>query len=428
MRTRSGIAIIALACAATAAATLAAGRAHAADIRVTCYSDGNECEATEQLARRFMAENTDIHVQIDKVPYKAILESLPVQLASGQGPDIARVTDFGPISKYFLDLRPYLKDAAYWEQNFGQELPWMRPTKDDTGIYGLMTQLTVTGAMVNKSLFEQANVPMPGPTATWDDWAEATRKVAAATKTPHGMGWDRSGHRFAGAAISYGAKYIAADGSPAVIDDGYKALASRFVKWNEDGTIDKDVWVAAGGGYRDAFEEFANGKIVLYLSGSWQLNRLQKQIGDGFDWTVIGDPCGPASCSGMPGGAAFVAFKQSKNPKEAARFLDWLAQEKTYAEWMGMTSNIPAHAGLQKGGVTYKLSPAATEALKGFVDAATKVSPVAYQLQGYPFSRSVFNPTVDRLSQAIAGQITLDQAYQRITSDVADALATAAKK
>jgi alpha-1,4-digalacturonate transport system substrate-binding protein len=95
---------------------------------------------------------------------------------------------------------------------------------------------------------------------------------------------------------------------------------------------------------------------------------------------------------------------------------------------MGMTSNIPGHAGLQKGGVKYKLTTAGNAAIAAFSLNASKVSPVAFQLQGYPLSGSLFNPVVDRLSQAISGQITLDQAYQRITSDVADAIAAAAKK
>jgi alpha-1,4-digalacturonate transport system substrate-binding protein len=411
-----------------AATTLAARQVYAAEIRIACYSDGNECEATEELSVRFMKDNPDIKVVIDKMPYKSILESLPVQLAAGNGPDIARVTIAGPVMKYFLDLTPYLKDPKYFESNFGAMLPWLRPNAADKGIYGLPTQMTVTGPIVNKTLFDQAGVPLPGPTASWDDWAAAVSKVAKATNTPYGMAWDRSGHRFAGPAISMGAKYLGADGNPAVVDDGFKAMASRFVKWNQDGIVEKDVWAAAGGGYRDAFEEFANAKIVLYFSGSWQVTRLQKEIGDGFEWVVVPNPCGPAACTGMPGGASFVAFKQTKSPKDVARWLEWLASEPVYAEWMGMTSNIPGHAGLQKGGVKYKLTAAGNAAISAFSLNASKVSPVAYQLQGYPLSGSLFNPVVDRLSQAISGQITLDQAYQRITSDVADAIAAAAKK
>ncbi len=48
--------------------------------------------------------------------------------------------------------------------------------------------------------------------------------------------------------------------------------------------------------------------------------------------------------------------------------------------------------------------------------------PVAYKLQGYRYNRVIFDATVSRLSQAIVGQLTLDQAYARITQDVKQAL------
>ncbi len=139
------------------------------------------------------------------------------------------MTDFGTMSPYLLDIGPMLPDRAYWEQNFGATLAWMRKGPEDHGVYGLLSQLTITGLYVNASLFEQANVPVPDAKASWDDWAETVRKVAKATGTPFGMAWDRSGHRFAGSAISYGAKYLAGDGKPAVVDEGFKQAASRFV-------------------------------------------------------------------------------------------------------------------------------------------------------------------------------------------------------
>jgi len=100
----------------TALSTLAAATvAGAGEIRVQCYSDGNECEVTQDLAKKFEAQNSDVKVTVDKVPYKAVLEQLPVQLAAGEGPDIARVTDLGGLSKYYLDITPYIKDPKYWE-------------------------------------------------------------------------------------------------------------------------------------------------------------------------------------------------------------------------------------------------------------------------------------------------------------------------
>jgi len=98
-----------------------------AEIRIMWYSDGNEGEVMRDLLDRFEKQNPDIKVILDRVPYKTILENLPQILASGQGPDMARVTDLGGLSPYFLDVTPYVKDKAYWEDNFGAVLPWMSP-------------------------------------------------------------------------------------------------------------------------------------------------------------------------------------------------------------------------------------------------------------------------------------------------------------
>ena len=414
--------------AAVVAAVLLPASVVAADIRVMCYQDGVECEVTAELAKRFEAQNAGIKVIVDVVPYKSIVEQLPVQLAAGQGPDIARVTDLGGLSKYYLDISAHVKDRAYWETNFGSTLPWLRPTAADKGIYGFMSQLTMTGPYVNKTLFEQAKVPMPGPKATWDEWVEASRKVAKATQTQAALAWDRSGHRFAGPAISYGAKIFDAKGE-LVMDEGYKTTVSKFVGWHKDGAMLKEVWGGSGGSsYADSIGEFKNGRVAMVLSGSWQINRLQKDIGTAFDWVAVPNPCGPAACTGIPGGAAWVALKTSKSPKEVGMFLDFMAQEANYAEFAGKTNNIPAHAGLAKKGVAYPgATPAARAALGTFSAGVANLSPVAYQFQGYKFNRAIMLPTVTRVTQAIVGEMSTDEAMTKIGVDMADAVKQAQK-
>jgi len=135
------------------------------ELRMTWYDDGNEGMVMRELLDRFEAENPGITVVMDTVPYAAgIQQALPLQLASGQGPDLARVTDLGGLSEYFLDMRPYLEDPGYWDTNFGPFLNWMRPAGSDA-IPGFMTQLTVTGPFENRTLFDQAGIAVPeGPT------------------------------------------------------------------------------------------------------------------------------------------------------------------------------------------------------------------------------------------------------------------------
>ncbi len=414
--------------AAVTALALSAG-ALAADLRVQCYSDGNECEVLGDLAKRFETENAGTKVLIDQVPFKAVVETLPVQLAAGQGPDIARVADLGGLSKYYLDLAPLLPAASvkHLQDNFASSLNWFRAGPADKGVYGLMSQLTVTGAYVNKTLFEQAKVAIPGAGATWDQWMEAASKVAQATKTPFAMAMDRSGHRFAPLAVAYGAKIFDPAGKP-VIDAGYQAAARKFVDWHKAGLMPKEVWGGVGGSqYRDAFEEFANGRVVVYYSGSWQVKRMDAQVTKAFDWGVAAAPCGPAGCTAMPGGAAYVAFKSSKQPAEAAKFIAFLARDAIYREMMARTDNIPAHLEVAKAGVVYNASPVAKAALNSFVADVPKIAKANFELQGYRYNRAFFLPTAQRLGQAVAGEMSTDDALKRLAMDLDEQVAAASK-
>ena len=399
-------------------------------LRMAWYSDGNEGEVMADLLKRFEEQNKDIEVVLDQVPFKAVNENLPVQLASGQGPDMARVVDLGGLSRYVLDMRPYLKDPTYWEQNFGQFLPWMRPVGDTKSIPGLMTQLTVTGPFVNKTLFEQAGVPLPGDNATWEDWAKAAQAVATKTQAPFPIAIDRSGHRFYAVALSEGTKIFGANGEPIVVDEGFKRAAQLIYDWHKSGIMSKELWGSVSGtAYRGANEEFKNAQVVMYFSGSWQTSQFDKTVGDAFDWIAVPNPCGPGGCTSMPGGAGLVAFKETQHPKEVARVMDYLASEPVLSEFYSRTLFVPGHLGLAKKGIDYPTaSSQAAAALKVFTADANHISPLAYELQGYTDNRIIFNAVISRLGQAISGETTLDEAYKRIKSDVEQQIAERAKK
>lgn len=413
------------------AAALAATPAWAqTTLRMTWYSDGNEGEVMRDLLNRFEAGNPGIKVVLDTVPFKAINENLPVQLAAGQGPDIARVVDLGGVSPFMLDLRPHLKNAAYWEENFGPFLSWMREPGNTTAIPGYMTQLTVTGPLVNKTLFEQAGVAIPGEKATWDDWAKAAKAVADKVKAPFPIAIDRSGHRFYGMAVSQGSKMIGADGNPAPIDEGFKRAAQLIADWHKSGVMSKELWGSVSGtAYRGANEEFKNAQVPFYLSGSWQISQFDKTIGNAFDWIAVPTPCGPANCSGMPGGAAVVGIKTTKHPAEVARVMEYLSSEDVLSEFYARTLFVPGHVGIAKKGVTYRgASPQAAAALKVFGSQVAALDPAANRIQGYTYNRIVFNAAVSRLGQVVTGEISLDEAYKRIEADVAQQVAERNKK
>ncbi|WMS44939.1 ABC transporter substrate-binding protein [Acuticoccus sp. MNP-M23] len=401
--------------------------AFAGDVRVMWYSDGVEGEVIQDLLNRFMEENPDINVTLDNVAYKVIQEQLPIQLQAGEGPDIARVTNIKEQAGHWLDLTPYLENPDDWRENFGAQLDWMRPDGSDI-IPGFMTQLTLVGGFANKTLFEQAGVEMPGQGATWDDWVDASAKVAADQELEAAFAIDRSGHRISGPNVSYGANYIGADGMPAPVDDGVKTFATKLVDWTNDGKMLKDVWVsAAGSTYRAAADDFINAAIPMYYSGSWQIANLSTKIGDMFDWVAIGSPCGTDACSGLAGGAALVAIKYTKNPEDVAKVMEFLARPEVVKEFSERTLFLPAHAGVvSDGGLEWQTEDKNVAAALGkFVEASAEVAPNAAALPAWKWANVYYGALVTRISQVMAGELTLDDAFARMDQDIADQVAQA---
>ena len=393
------------------------------ELRYMCYADANECDVSRELLDRFEKANAGIKVVIDKVGFNVIREQLETRLEAGQGPDMARVTNLGGLNKYYLDLAPMV-DAKYWNDNFGQTLNWMRVGAADKGIYGFLTQLTITGPFVNKTMFAEAGVEMPKAGATWDDWAAAIGQVQKKLGVYSGIEMDRTGHRFAGPAMSYGAKYFDASGKPAVVDAGFKAFSERMVKWHKEGLM-KEIWPGASGArWKNGADQFINKDTVMHVAGSWMIQRYSETIGDRFDWVAIPQPCGPAGCAAMPGGAAMVGFKQTKNPQAVAKVMAFMVSEPVLKEYYERTLQIPAHKGLAQKGLDYgkDVSPQAIAALKAFTANYDKIPPQAHQLQGYQRNVAIFNATANNISQAITGGLTLDEAYKKVDEEVKQAI------
>jgi alpha-1,4-digalacturonate transport system substrate-binding protein len=409
---------------ASVLAMMSAGAAQAVDLDLMISDVDGKAAIVAEFAERYKEVAPDVNITLNVVGYDVIKDQLPVQLEAGAGPDLAFVTNLGGLQPWYVDLTPYI-DAAAWEAAYGNVLPWYR-AGNPAGIYGFHTEMTVTGPYVNLTKFEEAGVEVPAAGATWEDWAAAAQAVMEATGSYAGMVMDRSGHRMAGPAMSYGAKYYDDQGN-LIVDDGFKTFAQMMLDWHTSGLMPPDIWPAVSGSkYANGNELFFAEEVPFYMSGSWNTGNVQNNVGDKFDWAVVPVPCGPAGCGVMPGGAGLVAFKSGDPAVEeaAARFIDWMASKENAKEWYTRTFAIPAHAELQAEGLDYT-SAGASEAVNAGLNlfgqmaaTAAKETPQAFQLQGDPRNTIIFNATVQYLSAAMNGELTLDEALAKITEEV----------
>jgi alpha-1,4-digalacturonate transport system substrate-binding protein len=393
------------------------------ELRFMYYADGKEAEVMQPLINKFNQANQDITVILDVVPYQTIDEQLPVQATAGQAPDMARITNFGAFRGLLLDLRPYLKDAAYYESNFpAPVLAAMRPQNVTSGLYGFPDALTVTGPFVNKTLFDQAEVELPGPGATWEDWKDATAKVKEATGVSYALTIDRTGHRLASPVLSNGATLLNSDNLFTVDTEGFRDFVETLKNWHDEGLAPKEVWLASEN--RSCIDDFKSANLVFCLSGSWQINGLAADVGDNFDWVVVPTPSGSGGSVGIAGGSAVVAFANTDHPAEVARFMEFLIQEENYAEFSAGTLSLPAQSAVASKGVQFKSdNPHVAEALSGFTAGIPNISDQGWALNVHPHAFAYYRNAATRVSQYISGELTLDETFIRLQKDIDDAIA-----
>ncbi|MBX4861828.1 carbohydrate ABC transporter substrate-binding protein [Rhizobium bangladeshense] len=374
-------------------------------------------ERMEALSKEFETAHPDIKVNFVSSGYDAVAKQLPVQLAIGEGPDVAKITDW-QLAPYYLDMRPLMKDPDGFAKLHGDSLNTLRfpGVNDPNSINGYVASQTFNLPFVNKTLFEQASEPLPKPTATLKDIVEASARVAKATGAQIPFTMDRSGHRFSGAAFSYGSNYVK-DGKFSFPDDAAKHYITDLYNWTKDGSFPKEMWGAAGGTqYKNMGDEFVNGNVVTYLAGNWMVNPFQKKIGDAFDWTAISAPCGDAGCYAMPGGTAIVGFKRTKYPQAVASFIEFLGSEKVQRE---IAENYVILTGADIKDPQYKLeSKNAKEAMAVFFASRNSAPKAARDLERLKGSSAIYQLIVQRMSQLIVGELSLDDTFKAMSADV----------
>lgn len=393
------------------------------ELRFMFYQDANEAEIMQPLVDKFNADNPDIVVKLDVVPYKTIDEQLPIQAKAGEAPDLARITNFGAFRGLLLDLRPLLKDPAYFEANFpAPVLAAMRGEGDVDGLHGFPQTLTVTGPFANKTLFDQAGVALPGEGATWADWAAATKEVAEKTGTPYALTIDRTGHRLASPVLSEGATLLTPDGKFTVDTPGFRKFVEELKKWHDEGLAPKEIWLASEN--TSCINLFKSAQLVFCLAGSWQTGGLAKDVGDAFDWVVVPTPTGAGGSVGIAGGDGIVAFASTQHPEAVARFMEYLVQPEVYSEFSAGTLSLPAHAAVAEQGVEFKTDdPQVAAALTAFTASIPKISEQGWALNVNPYAFAYYRNAATRISQYIGGELTLDEALTNLQKDIDDAIA-----
>ncbi|HEX2514108.1 MAG TPA: extracellular solute-binding protein, partial [Chloroflexota bacterium] len=197
--------------------------------------------------------------------------------------------------------------------------------------YGLPFQWNYWTRVINKTLFEQAGVPLPTATTTWPQLAEAMQKISRPEQDVWGIETGTAIWHWFPAVWAYGGEAISADQKKTLLDqpaavEGLQFYVDTMHRQRVATPMDEK-------GNVPATARFANGNVAVSHANA-PGRGLDAQVAGKFPWDVIYLPLGPRTgrrsvfVSEQPNIVTSSAARKGQL-EAAVRLIAWCCAAKT---------------------------------------------------------------------------------------------------
>ncbi|HEY6582012.1 MAG TPA: sugar ABC transporter substrate-binding protein [Rubrobacter sp.] len=383
-----------------------------------------EIKAFEAIISDFEDQNPGARIRLQETPFNEVRQTVDSSLEAEQGPDLFRVTytDFGfyAASNVLIDLSEYL--PSDFSNVFTEGL---RAAVEFEGApYGVPHHTDVSAIVYNKDLFQAAGIgALPDRLEdawSWDEFLDVSRRLRDAqtgNRTAFGMNWQLAGaFRWLNWLYAAGGSLYNSDATRTTVDspEARKTL-DMFKTWFEEDLCPDNT--SLKGSYVDLI--FPAQTIAMISAGSFLVPTLEADI-TRFEYGTTYLPQDVGMSTDL-GGNAVVATQQTEKPELAAKFLEFLVNQKNMKRFCEATNLLPTRNDLVEQKLDYEIRP---DIMPVFVDQSTTITPAYTRAVTVPDFTQVNNAFVDQLESFIVGdqspEATLGNIAQEATDVVRD--------
>ncbi|RKP48988.1 sugar ABC transporter substrate-binding protein [Cohnella endophytica] len=378
--------------------------------------DKNQQPAMEAIAKEFTAQNPNIKVKVEVIPWGDYWTKMSAAAPAGTLPDVFWMHG-GQFIKYatggFLEpitdkVQSGIIDLNNYAANLGSIY-----TLDGQN-YGIPKDFDTIGLAYNKELFDQAGVPYPDDTWDYNKLAEVAKKLSQPDKGIYGFA----------AKMDTQTGYwndMLANGGHILSDDqtksGYDEPASiEALKFRYQMTLDKSSPTHQQMTDTDSTDMFKSGKLAMIFEGSWRNGDIDSSeiIHGKWNWAPL--PKGKVKRGNIINGLGNVMSAKGKNKDESSLFLQFLGSKRASEITAEMGAAIPAFNGTQDAWV--KSKPDLN--LQIFIDQVADAFPYPSGTKAYPVW---FAKEPEIMSQAWGGAISVEDAAKKVADMMNQAIA-----
>ena len=340
-----------LACAAALLACAAVGTARAQDKVVRVWHtevNPTSIEAIDNIVQRFEAKNPGIRVEAEALAWGDLEGKIMAALAAGAPPELSHGQ---PITCSALQQQDMLLPLNDVVATIGEDNMWdhiKRVCRSGADYFGLVHAAGTSLLIYRKDLAAEQGVERP---ETWEDLLAAAEKLTLDTD---GNGTtDIYGITIPGDNLFINimmGELIKANGGQLFDASNRPLFTSPEMKetlqfWKDLTAYLPPGW--EGHGYRETFANMYGGKAAMMFQGYGRGASLieeyapaEMQSTDTFDvWVKPHGPSG-AQPAAQVDEEPWMLFKDSENPDEAKKFLEFFYEDENYLEYI---QSVPIH-------------------------------------------------------------------------------------
>lgn len=298
--------------------------------RLVWMSDENPTR--EQQVDLFNKTNPKYNLELD--PNNGGIEKVIVQSIAGVGPDL--LDCHSP-----FELSACVKAGIAWDITDELKKLGIDPLRQSWSVgapflvykgrvYGFLDNAAADGIWFNKDLFDQAGLPYPKGSWTWDQFLPVAEKLTIRDAHGHAkqyglmMDWSI----WQTFMMQWGGRLFTPDGTKCIVDSpeavqGIQLMQDLVYKYKvTPSPSEEDAMASAGGWGAGCINQFGGGRGAMAVGGRWWLCSLRNFKGLKLGSTEC--PHGPRRIW-FGYGRSTLINKNSRKRREALAFLKYLA-------------------------------------------------------------------------------------------------------
>jgi multiple sugar transport system substrate-binding protein len=300
---------------------------------------------TEKVIVPFEREHPNITVRLESAPYGLYVSKVMTSIASGAAvADLLFAEDwFGQEliqRSYARNLMPYAKRDLNLDDFFDDAFQeWRGVAQKPDELYGFPASVGLTVLFYNKEMFDEAGIPYPDTTWTYDDLVRVAKQLTVdrdsdGVPDQRGLELDIQYTGLETVVYSLGGRFLSPDLSRAILTEPATINAFNFIQ----DIYHKHQIASFTTSIISPWEPFLARKAAMNLIGSHGSMDL---VGTGMQWDLTMPPKGKDGLRlSRRFSMAFMIPQTSKHPDEAWELLKWILTrspaESVDRQYLGM--------------------------------------------------------------------------------------------